>query len=101
MNGDIKWDLLQHDLLPHIWLHTALNAWKATDGTNRQRKSRITIWQGKKKKFMSNTYLHIFPKLLQEHFLVLFVNVDLLPIVDEVIVLVRGQLFSLPISIGD
>lgn len=54
-----------------------------------------------KKKFMSNTYLHIFPKLLQEHFLVLFVNVDLLPIVDEVIVLVRGQLFSLPISIGD
>lgn len=55
----------------------------------------------KKKKFMSNTYLHIFPKLLQEHFLVLFVNVDLLPIVDEVIVLVGGQLFSLPISIGD
>lgn len=50
---------------------------------------------------MSNTYLHIFPKLLQEHFLVLFVNVDLLPIVDEVIVLVGGQLFSLPISIGD
>lgn len=53
------------------------------------------------KKIMSNTYLHIFPKLLQEHFLVLFVNVDLLPIVDEVIVLVGGQLFSLPISIGD
>ena len=50
---------------------------------------------------MSNTYLHIFPKLLQEHFLVFVVNVDLLPIIDEVIVLVGGQLLGLPISIGD
>lgn len=49
----------------------------------------------------SNTYLHIFPKLLQEHFLVLPVDVDLLPVVDEVIVLVGGQLLSLPVSIGD
>lgn len=48
-----------------------------------------------------NTYLHIFPELLQEHLLVLPVNVDLLPIIDEVIVLVGGQLLGLPISIRD
>lgn len=48
-----------------------------------------------------NKYLHIFPEFLQEHFLVLPVNVDLLPIIDEVIVLVGGQLLGLPISIGD
>lgn len=46
-------------------------------------------------------YLHVFPKLLQEHFLVLLVNVYLLPIIDEVIVLVGGQLLSLFISVGD
>lgn len=51
--------------------------------------------------YLINTYLHIFPKLLQEHFLVLPVNVDLLSIIDEVIVLVGGQLLGLPISIGD
>lgn len=49
----------------------------------------------------SPTYLHILSKLLQEHFLVLSINVDLLPIIDEVIVLVGGQLLSLPISIRD
>lgn len=46
------------------------------------------------------TYLHIFPELLQKHFLVLFIDVDLLPIIDEVIVLVGGQLLGLPVSNG-
>ena len=50
---------------------------------------------------MSGTYLHIFPELIQEHFLVLLINVDLLAVIDEVIILVGGQLLSLPISIGD
>lgn len=44
---------------------------------------------------MSNTYLHIFSKLLQKHFLVLLINVYLLPIIDEVIVLIGGQLLGL------
>lgn len=47
---------------------------------------------------MIKTHLHIFPELLQEHFLVLLINVDFLPIIDEVIVLVGGQLLGLPIS---
>lgn len=47
------------------------------------------------------SHLHIFPEFLQEHFLVLLVNVDLLPIVDEVVVLVGGQLLGLPVSSGD
>lgn len=46
-------------------------------------------------------YLHIFPEFLQEHFLVLLVNVDLLPVIDEVIVLVGGKLLGLLISSGD
>lgn len=49
---------------------------------------------------MSNSYLHIFPKLLQEHFLVLVVDGDLLPVIDEVIVLVGRQLLGLSISVG-
>lgn len=48
-----------------------------------------------------NTYLHIFPEFLQEHLLVLRINVDLLSVIDEVVVLVGGQLLGLPISIGD
>ena len=48
-----------------------------------------------------NTYLHIFPEFLQEHLLVLHINVDLLSVIDEVVVLVGGQLLGLPISIGD
>lgn len=47
------------------------------------------------------TYLNIFPEFLQEHFLVLLINVDLLTVIDEVIVLVGGQLLGLPISVID
>lgn len=45
------------------------------------------------------TYLYVFHKLLQEHLLIFPVNADLLPIIDEVIVLVGGQLLCLPISV--
>lgn len=45
------------------------------------------------------TYLHIFPKLLQKHLLVLSIDVNLLPVVDEVVVLVGGQLLGLFISV--
>ena len=46
---------------------------------------------------MRRTHLHVFPQLLHEHLLVLIVDVDLLPVVDEVVVLVGGQLLGLSI----
>lgn len=48
---------------------------------------------------IDNTYLHIFPKLFQEHFLILLINVDLLSVIDEIIVLVGGQLLGLVLEI--
>lgn len=51
--------------------------------------------------FSVATYLHVFPELLQEHLLVLAVDVDLLAVVDEVVVLVGGQLLGLPVSRAD
>lgn len=47
---------------------------------------------------LCNTHLHVFPELLQKHLLVLLVYEDLLAVVDEVIVLVGGQLLGLPSS---
>lgn len=43
-----------------------------------------------------DTHLNVFPELLQEHLLVLLVYEDLLAVVDEVVVLVGGQLLGLP-----
>lgn len=47
---------------------------------------------------LCNTHLNVFPEFLQKHLLVLLVYEDLLAVVDEVIVLVGGQLLGLPSS---